>query len=231
MDLATLIGLIGALAIIVASILLGASSQIFFNVPSLLIVVVGSFFVVMAKFSLGQFIGAFKVAARAFKFRLPSVEESIAELVDIANIARKQGTLALEEKEVSSPFLKAGIQLMVDGQNQETIRGILDKERLLTLERNRWGAKIFSALGDVGPAMAVALLTTLYGAMMATMICLPIADKLNLRMTEEARMQQLWIDALGAIQDGINPRIVEQMLRSYLPANKRDVALPGQPGE
>lgn len=257
MDLATLIGLIGALAIIVASILLGASSQIFFNVPSLLIVVVGSFFVVMAKFSLGQFIGAFKVAARAFKFRLPSVEESIAELVDIANIARKQGTLALEEKEVSSPFLKAGIQLMVDGQNQETIRGILDKERLLTLERNRWGAKIFSALGDVGPAMgmigtqvglvqmlsnmedpksigpamAVALLTTLYGAMMATMICLPIADKLNLRMTEEPRMQQLWIDALGAIQDGINPRIVEQMLRTYLPANKRDVALPGQPGE
>ena len=87
MDLATLIGLIGALAIIVASILLGASRQIFFNVPSLLIVVVGSFFVVMAKFSLGQFIGAFKVAARAFKFRLPSVEESIAELVDIAALA------------------------------------------------------------------------------------------------------------------------------------------------
>ncbi len=139
---------------------------------------------------------------------------------------------------------------MIDGQGQDTIRAFLEKERLLTLDRNRWGAKVFSALGDVGPAMgmigtlvglvqmlanmedpksigpamAVALLTTLYGAMMATMLCLPLADKLNLRMSEEARMQALWIDALLAIQDGINPRIIEQMLKTYLPPDKRAAA-------
>jgi chemotaxis protein MotA len=249
-DLATLIGLLGAFVVIGSAIVLGASSEVFFNVPSLLIVVVGSLFVVLVKFSLKQFFGAFKVAARAFKFRLPSVDESIVELVEIAQVARKEGVLALEEREFSSPFLEAGIRLMIDGQGQDTIRSYLEKERLLTLDRNRWGAKVFSAMGDVGPAMgmigtliglvqmlsnmedpksigpamAVALLTTLYGAMLATMLCIPLADKLSLRMTEEARMQALWIDALLAIQDGINPRIIEQMLKTYLPPDKRATA-------
>ena len=247
MDLATLIGLIGALGIIAASILLGTGAQVFFNVPSMLIVFGGSLFVVLAKFNVGQFIGAIKVAGRAFRFKLPDTESSINELVELATLARKSGLLALEEKEITSPFLASGIQLLIDGHPQETVKAILEKERVLTMERNRWGAKIFSALGDVGPAMgmigtliglvqmlsnmedpksigpamAVALLTTLYGAMLATMVCLPIADKLALRMTEEARMQSLWIDAILAIQEGTNPRVIEQLLSSYLPAEKR----------
>ncbi len=250
MDIATLIGLIGALGIILAAILLGASSETFVNAPSLLIVVGGSLFVVLAKFSLAQFIGALKVAGRAFSFRLPDTEATISELVELSTIARKQGLLALEDKEITSDFLKSGIQLLIDGHPQETVRAILEKERLMTLERNRWGAKIFTALGDVGPAMgmigtliglvqmlsnmedpksigpamAVALLTTLYGAMLATMVCIPIADKLNLRMTEEARMQALWIDAVVAIQEGVNPRVIEQLLSSYLPPDKREKA-------
>lgn len=247
MDLATLIGLLGALAIIVASIVMGASALIFVNVPSLLIVVGGSLFVVLAKFSVQQFLGAVKVAARAFKFRLPNTEELITEILEIAQIARKEGMLALESREMSSSFLKDGIQLMADGQPPEVVRAVLEKERLMTLDRNRWGAKVFSAMGDVGPAMgmigtlvglvqmlsnmedpksigpamAVALLTTLYGAMMATMICLPLADKLNLRMTEEARMQAMLIDAPMSIQNGTNPRVIEQLLNSYLPPQKR----------
>ncbi|MFC3608968.1 flagellar motor protein PomA [Stutzerimonas tarimensis] len=250
MDIATLIGLLGAIGIITAAILLGASSDTFVNAPSLLIVLGGSLFVVLAKFSLAQFIGAIKVAGRAFFFRLPDTEATINELIELSNVARKQGLLALEDKEISSPFLKTGIQLLIDGHPQETVRSILEKERLMTLDRNRWGAKIFTALGDVGPAMgmigtliglvqmlsnmedpkaigpamAVALLTTLYGAMLATMICIPIADKLNLRMTEEARMQALWIDAVLAIQEGINPRVIEQLLGSYLPPDKREKA-------
>ncbi len=250
MDIATLVGLLGAIAIIFAAIFLGASSETFINAPSLLIVVGGSLFVVLAKFSLAQFIGAIKVAGRAFSFRLPDTEESIAELVELSTLARKSGLLALEDQEIKSEFLKTGIQLLIDGHTKDTVRAILEKERLMTLERNRWGAKIFSAMGDVGPAMgmigtliglvqmlsnmedpkaigpamAVALLTTLYGAMMATMVCLPIADKLNLRMTEEARMQALWIDAVLAIQEGTNPRVIEQLLNSYLPPSKRDKA-------
>ncbi|MFT6466092.1 MAG: chemotaxis protein MotA [Halopseudomonas sp.] len=243
------------MAIIGAAVGLGASPMVFMNIPSLLIVVGGSLLVVLAKFSFAQFLGAIKVAGRAFKFRLPEIEPSIAELVALSTVARKDGLLALEDQEISNPFLKSGIQLLIDGHSQETVRAILEKERVLTLDRNRWGAKVFTALGDVGPAMgmigtlvglvqmlsnmedpksigpamAVALLTTLYGAMLATMICIPIADKLSLRMTEEARMQSLWIDAVLAIQQGTNPRIVEQLLSSYLPANKRDKA-PSEAG-
>lgn len=248
MDFATLIGLVGAILLISSAIILGVSPIVFINPASLLIVVGGSLLVVLAKFSIAKFLGAFKAAARAFKFKLPETQASIEELVEVANIARKQGVLGLEGREVSSPFLGNGIQMLVDGQTGETIKQLLDKERLMTLDHNRSGAKVFTALADVapamgmigtliglvqmlsnmedpksiGPAMAVALLTTLYGAMIATMIATPIADKLSLRMTEEARLQMLYTDALVAIQEGTNPRIIEQMLSSYLPPNQRD---------
>lgn len=250
MDLATLIGLAGAILLIASAVILGVSPAVFINPASLLIVVGGTMFVVLAKFSVAQFLGAFKAAARAFKFKLPETQASIEELVDIANVARKEGVLGLEDREISSPFLAQGIQMLVDGQDANTIKQLLNKERLMTLDHNRSGAKVFTAMADVapamgmigtliglvqmlsnmedpksiGPAMAVALLTTLYGAMIATMIATPIADKLSLRMTEEARMQSLYIDALVAIQEGTNPRIIEQMLSSYLPPKEREKA-------
>lgn len=250
MDFATLIGLVGAILLIASAVILGVSPEVFINPPSVLIVVGGSLLVVLSKFSFTQFFGAFKVAARAFKFKLPETRSSIDELVEVAQIARKEGVLGLEDREVSSPFLAQGIQMLVDGQGASTIKGLLDKERLMTLDHNRSGAKVFTALADVapamgmigtliglvqmlsnmedpksiGPAMAVALLTTLYGAMIATMIASPIADKLSLRMTEEARLQSLYTDALVAIQEGTNPRIIEQMLSSYLPPEQREKA-------
>ncbi|WP_430416399.1 flagellar motor protein PomA [Marinobacter adhaerens] len=248
MDLATLIGLAGATLLIASAVILGVSPAVFINPASLLIVVGGTMFVVLAKFSVSQFLGAFKAAARAFKFKLPETQASIEELVEIANVARKEGVLGLEGREISSPFLSQGIQMLVDGQDSKTIKELLNKERLMTLDHNRSGAKVFTAMADVapamgmigtliglvqmlsnmedpksiGPAMAAALLTTLYGAMIATMFATPIADKLSLRMTEEARMQSLYIDALVAIQEGTNPRIIEQMLSSYLPPKERE---------
>ena len=247
MDLATLIGLIGSLAIVIAAILLGSSPGMFISPASILIVFGGSLFVVLSKFTLQQFLGAIKVAAKAFKFKLPTTEELIEEIMEVARIARKEGFLALDNRESSVPFFKMGIQMMVDGHPPEVVRAVLEKERMLTLERHRWGAKVFTAMGDVapamgmigtliglvqmlsnmddpksiGPAMAVALLTTLYGAMLATMVFLPMADKLTLRMTEEARMQAMLIDAIAAIQSGSNPRVVEQLVSSYLPPSKR----------
>ncbi|WP_328186678.1 flagellar motor protein PomA [Marinobacter sp. OP 3.4] len=253
MDLATLIGLVGGAVIIGMAIILGASPGVFMNAPSVLIVVLGSLSVVLAKFSFRQYFGALKAAGRAFKFKLPDTQDLIEELVDIANVARKQGVLNLEGREASSEYLQQGIQYLVDGQGADTIRELLNKERVLTMDRNRFGAKVFRALADVapamgmigtivglvqmlsnmedpksiGPAMAVALLTTLYGAMIATMIANPIADKLELRLTEEARMQSLISDALVAIQNGQNPRVIEQLLSSYLPPAKRDTAESG----
>ena len=131
MDFATLIGLAGAILLIGSAVILGTSPVVFLNPASLLIVVGGTLLVVLAKFSIAQFFGAFKAAARAFKFKLPETQASIEELVDIANVARKEGVLGLEDREVSSPFLGQGIQMLVDGQDGNTIKQLL--VRLLKL--------------------------------------------------------------------------------------------------
>lgn len=247
MDIATLVGLLGAFGIVIYAMLSGGSLDMFVNVPSLLIVLVGSMFVVLMKFTLAQFLGAVKVAVKAFSFSLTPPEELITEVVELADEARKGGLLALEGKEVSNPFLENGIQLLVDGHDADVVKTLLWKDLKQTVERHEGGAKIFSAMGEVapamgmigtlvglvamlsnmddpksiGPAMAVALLTTLYGAMFANMIAIPVADKLELRRAEEGRVKSMVIDALLAIQAGQNPRIIDSMLKAYLPEGQR----------
>lgn len=250
MDLATLVGIIGAIGLIIASMVLSGDLMIFVNAPSLLIVVGGTVFAVMAKFSLGQFFGATKVAAKSFVYRSTDPAELIEEIVELADAARKGGLLSLEGKEVSSDFLQKGIQLLVDGHDPEVVKAMMSKDRYLAEDRHMKGASIFSALGDVapamgmigtliglvamlsnmedpkaiGPAMAIALLTTLYGSLLANAVFLPISDKLKLRADEEVLVQSLIIDALLAIQSGQNPRVIDSMLRTYLPERKREVA-------
>lgn len=247
MDLATLIGLLGAFGIVLYAMLSGGDIGMFINAPSLLIVLIGSLFVVLMKFNLGQFLGAIKVAIKAFSFKLTPPEDLIEEVVALADEARKGGLLSLEGKEVSNRFLNKGIQLLVDGHDAEVVRTLLWKDLKQTIERHERGAKIFSAMGDVapamgmigtliglvamlanmddpksiGPAMAIALLTTLYGAMFANMIALPVADKLELRRAEEGMTKAMVIDALLAIQAGQNPRIIDSMLKAYLPEGRR----------
>ncbi|MCR9279382.1 MAG: flagellar motor protein PomA [Pseudomonadaceae bacterium] len=247
MDLATLVGLLGSFAIVISAMVLGGSAHMFVNVPSLLIVLVGTLFVVLMKFSLAQFLGAVKVAIKAFSFKLAKPEDVIEEVVELADAARKGGLLSLEGKEVSSDFMTKGIQLLVDGHDADVVKTLLKKDMSQTLERHEWGAKIFTAMGDVGPAMgmigtlvglvamlanmddpksigpamAVALLTTLYGAMLANMFALPVADKLEMRRKEEGRLKSMVIDALLSIQAGQNPRVIASMLKAYIPESKR----------
>ncbi|MFY0641555.1 MAG: flagellar motor protein PomA [Bermanella sp.] len=247
MDLATIVGLIGAWVIVIFAMVLGGDPAMFVNIPSLLIVVGGAIFAVLMKFELGQFLAAGKIAGKAFSFKLPKPDAMIEEIVELAGEARKNGLLALEGKEVSYDFLAKGIQLLVDGHDPDVVKSLLGKDVSLSADRHKIGTQIFSQLGDVapamgmigtliglvamlanmddpksiGPAMAVALLTTLYGAMMANMFCLPVADKCSLRSDEEARLQSMVIDALLGIQAGQNPRVIESLLRTYLPTSKR----------
>lgn len=249
MDLATLLGLIGGFAIVVFAMVLGGSLGMFFDVPSVLIVLVGSLLVCLMKFSVGQFIGATKTVVKAFMLKLDSPEDLIASVKELADEARKGGLLALEGKEITNPFLERGIGLLIDGHEADVVRSLLLKDKNQTLERHKIGAKVWEALGDVapamgmigtlvglvamlsnmddpksiGPAMAVALLTTLYGAMLANMVAIPFADKLKLRMSEENLIKNMSIDAILAIQAGQNPRVIEIMLRNYLPEGKREV--------
>lgn len=247
MDLATVIGLLGVFGVIGSAIVLGGDPIIFVNIPSIIIVFVGSLMVVMMKFGLGQFLGAFSVAMNAFVFRIEKPQELIAKAVELASAARKSGLLALESMEIDNKFLKQGVQYLVDGLDADVVRSTLLKEMQQTVERHNIGQKIFKALGEVGPAMgmigtliglvqmlsamddpksigpamAVALLTTLYGAMLANMLALPIADKLCLRSKEERLSKSLLIDAILGIQAGQNPRVIEELLKTYLPGSQR----------
>lgn len=248
MDLATLVGLVGALGIVLSAMLMGGEFRMYFDLPAVLIVFVGSIFVVLIKFSLGQFLGAIRVALKAFSLHQIAPQALIDEVVQLADSARKGGLLSLEGRAFSNEFLSKGVQLLVDGHDADVLRSLLSKELNQTVERHEWGAKIFRALGEVspamgmigtlvglvamlgnmdeptklGPGMAVALLTTLYGAVLANMVALPIADKLTLRRVEEGRVKSMIIDALLAIQAGQNPRVIRSMLKAYLPESKRD---------
>jgi chemotaxis protein MotA len=252
MDIATLVGILGAFGIVIVAILIGGDTSplIFLTPPSLLIVIGGTCMVVMMKFSLKQSIGAFKVASRAFTTKNESAPDLIDQIIETSQLARKNGLLALEEVETKNEFLGRGFQLLTDGTEPEALRDILTKDIEQTIDRHKWGAKVFTAAGDVapamgmigtliglvqmlsnmadpqsiGPAMAVALLTTLYGAMLANMVCLPIADKLTLRKEEEGNIKALCLDGVLAIQSGQNSRMVEKLLKMYLTPKDRDSA-------
>ncbi|HEY5717667.1 MAG TPA: flagellar motor protein PomA [Motiliproteus sp.] len=250
MDIATLVGLLGSFGIIISAIVLGGSAGVFVNPPSFLIVVGGTLLVVLMKFTMAQFLSSLKAAGKAFMFKSNSPEDLIAETVELADAARKGGLLSLEEKQVSNDFMQRGIQLLVDGHDPEVVKVLLNKDKVKAEERHELAIAMFKAMGDVapamgmigtlvglvqmlsnmddpkaiGPAMAVALLTTLYGAVIANMIAIPIADKLARRNGEEAGNKALIIDGLLAIQAGQNPRVIDSMLRNYLAEGKRGPA-------
>lgn len=247
MDLATLIGLVGAIAVVGSAIVLGGAPDAFVNVPSLIIVLFGSLLITLMKFSLSQFLNSVRVAIKAFIFKVPDAQELISKSVELANAARSGGLLVLEEAEVPDEFYRKAVDLVVDGHDPEIVKSILDKDMNLTVKRHQDGQSVFKSIGDVapamgmigtliglvqmlsvmddpkqiGPSMAVALLTTLYGAMIANMIALPIADKLALRSAEERLAKSLIIDAVLGIQAGHNPRIIQDVLRNYIPKGKR----------
>ncbi|MGB5397998.1 MAG: flagellar motor protein PomA [Gammaproteobacteria bacterium] len=252
MDLATLIGVIGAMGAIMAAIMMGGEMSMFVNGPSIMIVIGGTFAVTLMKFPLSHMLGAFGIALKAFVYKSTQPSAIIEQSIELANVARKEGLLGLENVAVENEFLKSGIQLVVDGNAPELVHKILSKNISLSIERNETGLNIFKAIGDVapamgmigtliglvqmmsnmsdpksiGPAMAVALLTTLYGAVIANTIALPIADKLAHRSNEERLNKSMILESISAIQEGLNPRMIEGLLNAYLPAAKKsaDVA-------
>ncbi len=247
MDLATLIGLVGACVVLLTAIFLGGSVGAFVDTPSLVLVIGGTLLVTLMKFSFKQFLNASQVAIKAFIYRVPDAENLIDKSVELANRARANGLLALEEADVPDEFFKKALNLVVDGHDPEVVRSILNKDLELTLKRHRDGQAIFKAIGDaapamgmigtliglvqmlaamndpkqIAPAMAIALLTTLYGAVIANRIAIPIADKLALRSTQERLTKSLMIDAVMSIQDGQHPRVMQDLLHNYLPKSRR----------
>lgn len=248
MDLATLIGVLLAWGLVIGTIATGSGALVFVNIPSLVIVLGGTLAVVMMRFSLGQMIGSFKVALKAFLHKAETPEELIEIVVELAGIARKEGLLALEGQEINNPVLATGIRMLVDGHEPAIVKKAMTTEMNETVSRHTIGQNLFKQAGDagpamgmigtlvglvqmlsnmsdpksIGPAMAVALLTTLYGAMLANMFALPVSDKLKLRSAEEQMNKNIIIQSVLGIQEGQNPKVLEELLRNFLPASKRE---------
>lgn len=248
MDLATLLGLVIAWGLIIATIALGSGALVFINAPSLMIVLGGTIAVVLMRFTIGQFIGSIKTAMKAFLYKAESPDELITSVVELAGIARKEGLLALEGQEITNPVLGMGIRMLVDGHEASVVKKALSTEMNEMVTRHKLGQDIFKQIGDagpamgmigtlvglvqmlsnmsdpksIGPAMAVALLTTLYGAMLANMFALPISDKLALRSAEEQLNKNIIIQSVLAIQEGQNPKVLDELLKNFLPPSKRD---------
>jgi chemotaxis protein MotA len=244
MDIATIVGLLGAFGLIVSAIDdLGA----FIDTPSMLIVVGGSIMVVMLRSSLGEFLGAVSVLGKTFKNKLDDQGQLIEQIVELATIARKDGMIALEGQEIANPFLAKAISMLVDGTDASVIKGSLEREKNATKMRHDQGAKIFSSWGEIapamgmigtliglvqmlgnmsdpkaiGPAMAVALLTTMYGAILANVFCLPIAMKLGNQADIEEASNEMIIEGILFIQDGGNPRVLGDVLAAFLSPKAR----------
>ncbi len=247
MDLATIIGIVGGTVILFVAILLGGSMLLFINIPSVLIVGGGTFATALIRFGMGDVINSIKVAMNVFFYKLSNPQQVIQEIVNLANIARKNGLIVLEQQPIEDPFLKKAIMYCVDGHEAEFIEEVLKKEVSLTVGRHDVGRKTFAAMGDaspafgmigtlvglvqmlanmddpasIGPSMAVCLLTTLYGAVLANLFFLPIADKLALRSQEEERNSKLIIEGVLGILKGLNPRVMEEFLQTFLPPMDR----------
>lgn len=249
MDIASIVGMLSAFGIIYASIAMGGPFGIFVNAPSLLVVVGGTLGVTVMRITLADFIGSFKVGMKGFLYKLEAPDKIIEEAVELANVARKEGILALEGREISDPFLEKGIGLCIDGHSPEIVSKLLSKEINQGIERHEQGADMFSAMAtyapamgmigtliglvqmlsnmsdpaSIGPAMAVALLTTLYGAVIANGFAQPLSEKLTLISGYEKRNKTLILDAIAAIQEGTNPRVMQQMLNAFISDGKRKV--------
>lgn len=249
MDLATLIGFLVAIGIIAAAMVTGGGLDAFIDLPSMMVVFGGTSGAVMMNFTLGQFFGAIKVALKALIFKIDKPAELIAQVIEMAKETRTGGLLVLEGKETDNAFLSKGIQMLVDGYEADVISQTLRADMNQAAARHDDGAEIFSKIGDVapamgmigtlvglilmlgnmsdpkaiGPSMAIALLTTLYGALVANVFAIPIAGKLTLRRNEEVLVQSIIIDAVSGIQEGKNPRVLEELLQTYLPGSKREI--------
>lgn len=248
MDIATLIGMVLAFLIVLAAIMIGNDPGGFVDIPSMLIVFGGTFAVTLMRFKMSSVFTAFKTGiGESFKGKSKNPAALLEEAVDLARKSRTGGPIALESAEISDPFLKQGIMLHVDGHEAAMVNGALKRERDMQLARIDEGARIFSAMGDaapafgmigtlvglvqmlgslsdpasIGPAMAVAMLTTLYGAMIANMVALPIADKLKANLEVNKVTSNMVIECVSQIQANQNPDVLRELLQAYIPENMR----------
>lgn len=244
MDISTLAGLIVGTILMIVSIMLSGRLLLFINLASVMIVFGGTITSLLVAYPLPQFLTSLKTIKYAFKKVEVDPKGVIVQINELALIARKEGLLALEEmaSSLEDNFLKKGILLIVDGTDPELVRNILETELTFIESRHKENQKFWEKLAEVspawgmigtligliamldsltdptviGPKMAVALITTLYGTVLANFIATPIANKLKVKSNEEILVKEVMIEGLLSIQAGENPRVIEEKLKAFL---------------
>ncbi len=224
----------------------------YLDLASAIITFGGALFAVMTSYSMGDFIAGLKSITLIFKAPSVNTTDLIRKIIELSNVARKEGLLSLEESasDMDEPFLKKGVLLVVDGTDPDLVRGILETEMECIDTRHKslvgfwetmgsmgpaWGmigtlvglVNMLNNMSDassIGPSMAVALITTLYGSLLANWICAPTAAKLKADNAVEMMQKQVMIEGLLSIQAGENPRVIEEKLKSFLAPKDRDSA-------
>ncbi len=255
MDIASVIGLVVCFVLMIFGMVFGkdfSAVMSFLHAPSALITFGGAFCCMMASCTMPDFIANLKSIGLIFKMSSMNVPEIIQKIIDLSNVARKEGLLSLEEAagEIEDEFLKKGIMLVVDGTDPELVRAIMETELASVEERHKDKMGFWDGLGAMGPAwgmigtliglvnmlyemddpsklgpnMAVALITTLYGSLLANWICTPVASKLKVNNASEVMMKEIMIEGLLSIQAGENPRVIEEKLKSFMAPSDRTLA-------
>jgi chemotaxis protein MotA len=248
MDITTLIGLVAGTTVVAVMMLLGGSLEIFLSEHAVIIIFGGSISATLIRFPLSAILHGLPLGGKyAFTMSRKTARDLVDELANLAEVSRKQGPVGLEKVEIDDPFLAKGVRYVADGYDLNFIRDNLERDRDNFLMHLDEGSKIYRAIGDcapafgmvgtlvgmvqmfanmtdpskLGPFMATALLATLYGALVANIFCLPIADKLHVKLLDEETNRTLIIDGILMIRDSKSPALVREMLLAYLPEKHR----------
>lgn len=244
MDLATIVGIIAGIGMVLSSILMNSGLSLFWSAPSAMIVLGGTMAAILIAFPLNELLKVMGLFLRVFLQRKSDHYELIETMVMVCNLARKGGVLAIESKlgEIDNEFLTKGLEMTVDGKDEATVKALLKREIKQVQISHRDGWEIFnqmgafapafgmigtligliqmlsdlSDVGSVGPKMAIALITTFYGAVMANLFFIPMTVKLKRRSATETLEMNLVLEGISYIRKGVNPRFMKEVLENYL---------------
>ena len=252
MDLGTLLGIVSGFGLVIIAMSMGGGLGAFINAPSVMIVCGGTMGATLINYPISDVLGVIKVAKNAFFSEKVKTEKITEMLIEMSKVSRREGILGLEKtlKDIKDPFFVKGMTLMIDGIEPAKLSELLDTEVEYIEERHRLGAEIFMTMGNfapamgmigtliglvkmlmqmddpssIGPSMAVALITTFYGVILANLIFIPISGKLRTRSAQELATKQLIMSGVLSVQSGDNPRMLEQKLHSFISPKERKSA-------
>ncbi|HYF83048.1 MAG TPA: motility protein A [Clostridia bacterium] len=251
MDFASVFGLIGGIIVIIVTILLSGDLSGYVDIPSIICTFGGTICMTFMAFPVKKLKEGFASLKHVFIYTEMDSENVIKSIIDLANVARKEGLLALEEaaQQLKDDFLQKGVLLIVDGTDPELVRNILETELSFIEERHKSNQGVFEYMAGIGPGfgmlgtliglinmlanlsdpstvgpnMAVAIITTLYGSIIQNVFCNPVVNKLKLRSSQESLMKEVMLEGMLSIQAGENPRIIEEKLKAFMSPKMRSM--------